>query len=636
MMSATSNWVQYDHTLGNGSSGYALRVEQSVDGSEDEARLFSPVLEPEMSGSCLSIWYHVNDGTGRHSGEASLNISSIKRTQSSSSPLNSSNSAQWTLALVDIPNVRVAFQVIIVAGLSHGFDGDIAIDDVDLVAANCSAVLAERFTLAVDNGLANNGSSGQWPSGQFAPDNATDDTWSPWLNSSASCENKCNQSSIALTGGQVGGPSLLVDTCSCSTLCKQETNCCPNYDQFCGSGPGSDDYRDHISSPMPDAGQSSGTPTVSPTQQFDTGDSSRTGSPLVEQTWTENAMSPTSPSSLPTPAIRIELSTSEPSSTKGSTTLTQIFPSNSTAGVHKLDTESDITGSASSSSIGKVRTERVDENQTHSSHDSSSFTPDTENSSGVRTTLAILTNISSGTTDAYITNSLDTSTSSSSSVSSQLAQNSTRQVSSVTSKQILDSSTDPSGDSKHVAENSTTTKSSVESRVAFSSTTTTVPTTVTTSRQTTMAASLDRSSTSRTSPRTTVQIEVNTEPVTSSINKQFKVPELDDEEDIDSKVKLPEGRSAGPSEQFAVKRDPNVRSEWNGQMVKEQAVMAAERKAADDHNQEANITGNGHVIWPLTILTVLMVSLLLGLFELRRRRRRTSTDSDIIGLLSLN
>lgn len=130
-----------DHTSGQGSYIYIETSSPRLVG--DTAQLVSPVLSPTSSaGYCLSFWYNM---FGPHIGNLNLYLTSGTNKTifwSKSGPQGD----QWLHAQRTVVS-NVDYQVVFEGVAGNGYQGDIAIDDIQLSNSSCPPDLACDFQL---------------------------------------------------------------------------------------------------------------------------------------------------------------------------------------------------------------------------------------------------------------------------------------------------------------------------------------------------------------------------------------------------------------------------------------------------------------------------------------------------------
>ncbi|XP_050357079.1 MAM and LDL-receptor class A domain-containing protein 2-like [Nymphalis io] len=191
----------YDHTYGQGGSGYYMYIESTSRLENDTARLVSPVYESALSkNSCFSFFYHMY---GNSSGGLRVyqkpDVLSLQTLISIKSDENKyilfekwGNLGNfWFSAVVPLTELETNFQIVIEGIRGSSFTSDIAIDDVAILKGeNCTIAKMAATT--------------------------------PPSFRSDSCENRCFLND---TFHAVG--------CGCTFDCVMEDNCCLDFLETC-------------------------------------------------------------------------------------------------------------------------------------------------------------------------------------------------------------------------------------------------------------------------------------------------------------------------------------------------------------------------------------------------------------------
>uniref|UniRef100_A0A2C9KBP7 MAM domain-containing protein n=1 Tax=Biomphalaria glabrata TaxID=6526 RepID=A0A2C9KBP7_BIOGL len=133
---SASTGPSQDHTSGH---GFYMYLETSVGHYNDTARLISPQIT-DNSPQCFTFWYHMY-GTSVNSLDVQLWGTDNRFTQAWQT--NGTQGNVWKQASINIggggTNIAPTAMVVLEAVQGSSFDGDIAIDDINLVPGMCSS-----------------------------------------------------------------------------------------------------------------------------------------------------------------------------------------------------------------------------------------------------------------------------------------------------------------------------------------------------------------------------------------------------------------------------------------------------------------------------------------------------------------
>ncbi|XP_047540805.1 uncharacterized protein LOC125073797 isoform X2 [Vanessa atalanta] len=280
----------YDHTYGQGGSGYYMYIESTSRLENDTARLVSPVYESALSkNSCFSFFYHMY---GNSSGGLRVyqkpDILSLQTLISLKPDENKyilfekwGNLGNfWFSAVVPLTDLETNFQIVIEGIRGSSFTSDIAIDDVAILQGdNCTIASMAATTPA-----------------SFRSD---------------SCANRCFLND---TFHAVG--------CGCTFDCFMEDNCCLDFLETCVFHPTpiSDDMATDLGDGAPQTQKLIAAVTETTSTSTSTTSTTTTSTTTTTTTPKPTTTSTTSTTTLRTPTARIERTTRRPTTRRIITT----------------------------------------------------------------------------------------------------------------------------------------------------------------------------------------------------------------------------------------------------------------------------------------------------------------------------
>ncbi|XP_026492920.2 uncharacterized protein LOC113398401 isoform X1 [Vanessa tameamea] len=280
----------YDHTYGQGGSGYYMYIESTSRLENDTARLVSPVYESALSkNSCFSFFYHMY---GNSSGGLRVyqkpDILSLQTLISLKSDENKyilfekwGNLGNfWYSAVVPLTDLETNFQIVIEGIRGSSFTSDIAIDDVAILQGdNCTIASMAATT--------------------------------PPSFRSDSCANRCFLND---TFHAVG--------CGCTFDCFMEDNCCLDFLETCVFHPTpiSDDMATDLGDAAPQTQKLIAAVTETTSTSTSTTSTTTTSTTTTTTTPKPTTTSTTSTTTLRTPTVRIERTTRRPTTRRIITT----------------------------------------------------------------------------------------------------------------------------------------------------------------------------------------------------------------------------------------------------------------------------------------------------------------------------
>ncbi|XP_066586047.1 uncharacterized protein [Prorops nasuta] len=197
----------HDHTLGAGNDGYYLYIEASGRLMNDTARIISPLYNSSYTeNGCFSFWYHMYGAT-----IGSLRLFLKPENESSIMLFNLSGDQgnQWKEGRFQLPKTDKDFQIIIEGVRGSSYVSDIAVDDVAILQG-------EECTKSTT---------------EVSP--VTDDKKDQVeiVNAMQTCRGRCEFNYI--TPSTLKVPIHVIEKCSCTFDCVEDSSCCPDYAEFC-------------------------------------------------------------------------------------------------------------------------------------------------------------------------------------------------------------------------------------------------------------------------------------------------------------------------------------------------------------------------------------------------------------------